>query len=112
MGTVFDNIPSAATPANIAIARAVVKVSVTIKERMQADYKKAFDLLWGSEGNYRSPQEVQGIIDVWGTNATGIFQASYLTQQFIASIDDEYVPLVPPYELTYNPDGSITVNEA
>ena len=109
MGTIFDQIPDSSPSASEAIARAIVKQSKNIKENMQKDYKKAFELLWGTEDNRRSVKEVQAIVDAWGEYASAIFLASAKTQQFIASVDDEYEPLIPPYPLSYNEDGTIKV---
>ena len=52
-------------------------------------------------------------VQMLGNKALDIFNASALTQQFIKTLDPEWVILeVPPeYEVVFNEDGSAIINE-
>ncbi len=52
-------------------------------------------------------------VQMLGNKALSIFQASALTQQFIKTLDPDWIVLEVPeqYEVTFNEDGSAIINE-
>jgi len=52
-------------------------------------------------------------VQMLGTKALSVFQASALTQQFIKTLDPEWIELTVPegYEVIFNEDGSAIINE-
>jgi hypothetical protein len=71
----------------------------------------AFNDLWGSENNPLPIEEVQAVLNLFGSDAYQLFQIHQVWQQFIKTVDPTYEPLVPPYEYTINPDGTVTLSE-
>jgi hypothetical protein len=73
-----------------------------IKERHTA----IFNMVW-YDGKYTAKQ----IVDGFGTDAVDLFQYSGGLQNLLYSLDNTYVPLIPPKKYTINDDGTVTVEE-
>ena len=67
-------------------------------------HTQMFDSIWTN--SIASPQEV---MDAFGVNAISLFVLSSQLQTTLLSIDDTYVPLVPPFEFVINADGTVTI---
>jgi hypothetical protein len=70
-----------------------------------------FNLLWGSESEPLPIETCQEIIDMFGNEAYQVFQIHQTWQEFIKTVDTEYVKLVSPYDVTVNADGTVTLSE-
>jgi len=91
----------------------------TIKERSgklhQGEKNRclaAFNDLWGSKETPISAEEAQAILDLFGNDAIQLFLIHKAWQDFIKAVDPSYEYLVPPYEMVYNEDGTVTVGAA
>ena len=84
----------------------IVGMSTAMFWRLKQEHARIFNQLWNNPK--ASPQE---ILDEYGTDAASLFSFSSQIQTMAASIDSSYVPVVPPYEYTIKPDGTITVGE-
>jgi truncated hemoglobin YjbI len=49
------------------------------------------------------------LLELLGTNATAVFLHHQAWQTFIKSVNPSWVPLTPPYALTFAEDGSVTL---
>jgi len=70
-----------------------------------------FNDLWGSVGSPLPIEEVQAILDLFDKDAVQLFDIHSKWQTFIKSIDVDYETLIPPYAVTINEDGTVTLAE-
>ena len=73
--------------------------------------ESAFFDLWGAEDNPISMAEAQATLDLFGSDAIQLFQIHGTWQNFIKLVSPDYVPLSPPYNYTFNPDGTVTLSD-
>lgn len=71
---------------------------------MKSTARSTFDLVWNNQN--KTPQE---ICDMFGVDAVKAFDLHSKLQTLIYSIDNSWVPLVPPLERVENEDGTITI---
>ena len=69
--------------------------------------KQSFDDLWSG----LTMQEAQEVLDLFGVEAAKLFTIHKAWQDFIKTVDPTYEYLVPPYEVTFNEDGTVTLSE-
>lgn len=79
-------------------------LSTNLLGQMKHTAKQQFDLVWNNKT--KTAQEVS---DMLGVEACMAMDAHYNLQVLIASLDNTWVPLVPPLPYTRNLDGTITV---
>ena len=56
-----------------------------------------------------SKDEVQGVLDLLGSDAASVFVSHKAWQDFIKSVNPDWGYLIPPYQPTYNADGTVTL---
>lgn len=79
-------------------------ILVTEKSRCVA----SFNNFWT---NLTTKEKTQSLMDLLGTDATNLFIFHRAWQDFIKTCDPSYEVMSPPYELTFNKDGTVTVGE-
>jgi hypothetical protein len=82
----------------------IVGMSTAMFRRMKQEHARIFHLIW--KNPRVTPQE---ILDEYGEEAGDLFAFSSQIQAMATAIDPNFVALVPPFEYTINPDGTITV---
>lgn len=87
-------------------AQRIVAFNKDFLENIIINHKNGFDMVWNNTN--ATPQE---ILNVFGTNAYKLFEASFAVQQLITEIKPDYAPLVPPRTYTINQDGTVVVDE-
>lgn len=75
------------------------------KQREEAQ-KGAFNLIWHNPK--ASPQEM---INAFGNEAVQLFILSRTNEEQIKAINPDWEYLVPPYEVTLNEDGTVTIGD-
>ena len=84
----------------------IVANSTGMFRRMKQEHARIFNMLWNNPK--ATPQE---ILDQYGEEAAALFSFSSQIQAMATAIDPGFVALVPPYEYTINPDGTVIVGE-
>jgi hypothetical protein len=79
-------------------------LSTNLLMQMKQTAKQQFDLVWNNKD--KTAQEVS---DMLGVEACMAMDAHYNLQVLIMSLDNTWVPLVPPLPYLRNEDGTITV---
>jgi len=79
-------------------------ISTHLLASMKISAKRQFDLVWNNPN--KTAQEVS---DMLGVEACAAMDAHYSLQVLISSLDNTWVPLVPPLPYVRNLDGTITV---
>jgi hypothetical protein len=75
-------------------------------ENLKQNVAECWRLFWNNPD--ATPQQ---ICDKFGKDAYKIFQTSSVIQTAIATLDNTFVPFVPPREFTINQDGTVTISE-
>ena len=90
----------------------------TIKEKSRNLYQgeknrclASFIDLWGTTDNPVSMEEAQATLDLFEHDAYQLFVIHRAWQDFIKKVDVDYEYLTPPYEVTFNADGTVTLSE-
>lgn len=69
--------------------------------------KMMFDALWSG----LTMAQAQEVIDLFGTNAKELFLYHSAWQTFLKTVDSNYTWLTPPFNVTINEDGTVTLVE-
>ena len=70
--------------------------------RLEQGFKRAFDTINNSEN-------IQGILDEYGTEAGELFKASRDTIMFLMRLNPSYVPPASAHDFIFNADGTVTL---
>jgi len=90
----------------VVVKKRIVATSTAMFRRMQHEHARIFNMLWNNPK--ATPQE---ILDQYGEEAGALFAFSSQIQAMATAIDSGFVALVPPYNYTINPDGTVAVGE-
>jgi len=89
-----------------AVREQLVDVSTKLYQRMEKQHTYIFNQIW-----HNDEVSAQEVFDEYGNDAYQLFAFSQNIQTMLAQANPSYVPLVPPYDYTINPDGTVTVND-
>ena len=70
-----------------------------------------FETFWGTENDPISREDAVALLEMLGQEAKPAFEFHGAWQQLLAMVIPNYEPLVPPYELEVNEDGTVSLKE-
>ena len=91
-------------PPQITALAQIKSLSTQLLGQMKMVAKTQFDLVWNNKD-----KTAQEVLDMFGVEAGLAMDAHYDLQMLILSIDNTWVPLVPPLPYVRNEDGTIVV---
>lgn len=86
----------------------ILETSSKILQGEKVRCKAMFDNLWSG---LETKEDAQAVMDLFGADAASLFITHKAWQDFIKAIDPSYEMLTPPFNLTFNADGTVTVGE-
>ena len=90
----------------VVVKKRIVATSTAMFRRMKQEHARIFNMLW--KNPKVTPQEILG---QYGEEAAALFAFSSQIQAMATAIDPGFVALIPPYNYTINPNGTVTVGE-